>query len=215
MVKVDLHTHSIISPDGGVREDEYKKLLRTGILDCIAITDHNDTKFAKKLNEKLGNRIIIGEEITTTEGEMIGLFLTKTIPAGLTAKATAKTIREQGGLVYIPHPFETARQGIQRPVLEEIIDVIDIIEVFNGRGKGRGKNKEAETFCAAYHLAGAASSDAHGFYGIGRTFSTIEEIPTHSTLKNLLVHGAVQKTYAPFFAYLYPTFHKVRRLFHL
>lgn len=215
MVKIDLHTHSIISPDGGIREVEYGKLLKAGILDCIAVTDHNETKFAKKLHEKFGNKIIVGEEITTREGEMIGLFLKETVPAGLSAKDSALAIRAQGGLVYIPHPFETARLGIQRPVLKKIVDLIDIVEVFNGRGKIRGKHAEAEAFCTAYNLAGAASSDAHGLYGAGKTFSMIEKIPTEPLLIDMLKKGSLQKTYAPFLAYFYPMRNRIRKLFHL
>jgi Predicted metal-dependent phosphoesterases (PHP family) len=74
MYKVDLHTHSIASPDGSLNEDNYRKMLETGRLDCIAVTDHNTIAFAKELHANLGDRIIVGEEITTLDGEIIGLF---------------------------------------------------------------------------------------------------------------------------------------------
>lgn len=213
--KIDLHTHSIISPDGAIAESEYANLLNKGILDCIAITDHNEIKFAKRLHEQFGDKIIVGEEITTRDGEMIGLFLTRTIPAGLTARETAKAIHEQNGLVYIPHPFETLRKGIQKAVLEQFIEDIDIVEVFNGRGWGRGRNGDAEFFCKAYNLIGAASSDAHGYYGAGKTFSILEKIPTRGTLKELLEKGSLQKKYAPFVAYFYPAVNKIKNKLHV
>ncbi len=211
--KVDLHTHSIISPDGGIRAEQYEKLLEQGVLDCIAITDHNETRFARVLQEKFEEKIIVGEEITTTDGEMIGLFLEKVIPSGLTAKQTAAAIHEQGGLVLIPHPFEIFRKGIQRSVLEKIAEEIDIMEVFNGRGRFRGKSTEAESFANEFHLTKAASSDAHGYKGIGKTFSVVNKIPDRNSLKQLLQEGTVEKGYAPLWTFLYPSMNKIKNKF--
>src|SRR6266576_5491693 len=103
--KIDLHTHSIISQDGGITASQYEKILQAGVLDCIAITDHNETSFARIMHKKLGDRIIIGEEISTPEGEIIGLFLTETIPGGIRLDEAIASIKHQGGLVYLPHPF--------------------------------------------------------------------------------------------------------------
>lgn len=213
MVKIDLHTHSIISPDGAgsITESDFQGFLENGILDCIAITDHNEIHFAEMMHKKYGEKIIIGEEITTGDGEMVGLFLKQKIAPGMSAKQTAKAIHDQGGLVYIPHPFETFRKGMQLPVLEEIVKDIDIFEVFNGRGMFRGKAKKAEAFARKYDLIGAASSDAHGARGVGRTFSIIHTIPTRLTLKKLLQEGKLQKTYASLWTYLYPVMNIIKK----
>ena len=108
MFRIDLHTHSLGSPDGAITTNQYRKVLLSGRLDYIAITDHDDTNFAKSVKKALGaelsDRIIVGQEITTKAGELIGLFLTQTVPAGLTLRETAKAIHQQGGLVYVPHP---------------------------------------------------------------------------------------------------------------
>lgn len=209
-VKIDLHTHSIISHDGSLHEKDYAALLEKGTLDCIAITDHNETSFAQMLHQKFGNKIIVGEEITTTDGEMIGLFLAKTIPPGFTAKKTADAIHEQGGIVLIPHPFETLRKGIQRSVLEQIVDMIGLIEVFNGRGRWRGKAQVADAFAKQYHLPEVANSDAHGILGIGKTYSMFSEIPTRTNLISLARKGQLQKVYAPTIAYLYPAINVIK-----
>lgn len=212
MIKIDLHTHSIISPDGAgsIMQSDFETLLTSGKLDCIAITDHNETSLALHLHKKLGNKIIVGEEIMTRDGEMIGLFLTKTISPGLSAKETVKEIKKQGGLVYIPHPFETLRKGLQKNVLEQIIDEIDIFEVFNGRGLLRGKTKEATAFAMEHNLIGAASSDAHGLGGIGNTFSVLSNIPTSQTLKKLLQQGHLRRKYAPLWSYFYPVINIIK-----
>ncbi|HEX8932507.1 MAG TPA: PHP domain-containing protein [Patescibacteria group bacterium] len=215
MIKIDLHTHSIISPDGAgsITATDFENLLKQGVLDCIAITDHNETSLALELHKKLGDRIIVGEEIMTREGEIIGVFLNKTIPPGLSVVATIKEIKKQGGLVYVPHPFETLRKGLQEDILEKIVDSIDILEVFNGRGLLRGKTKEATTFATVHNLVGASSSDAHGYGGIGKTFSLIKEIPSRKTLKSLLQQGELQKVYAPLWSYIYPTFNLIKNKF--
>src|SRR5258708_35670555 len=98
--RVDLHTHSIISQDGGLTAQQYEKILDSGILDCIAITDHNETSFARIMPKKLGDRIIIGEEISTREGEIIGLYLKETIPGGIELDEAIASIKHQRGLVY-------------------------------------------------------------------------------------------------------------------
>ena len=97
--KVDLHTHSIISQDGGITVGNTKKVLQSGLLDCIAITDHNETSFARIMQKKLGDHIIIGEEISTPEGEIIGLYLKETIPGGIGLDEAIASIKHQGGLV--------------------------------------------------------------------------------------------------------------------
>ena len=157
--KVDLHTHSIISHDGGITAAQYEKILQSGALDCVAITDHNETSFGRILQKKLGDRIIIGEEISTTAGEIIGLFLKETIPGGISIDEAIASIKHQEGLVYIPHPFEKFRKGLQQSTMDRIVTDIDIIEVFNGRGRFRGKPARAEKFAQQNALVQAASSD--------------------------------------------------------
>lgn len=208
--KIDLHSHSIISPDGGITAAQYETVLEKGILDAIAITDHNITRFARELHKTLGDRIIIGEEIKTKQGEIVGLYLTETIPSGLSALQTAKRIHEQGGIVLIPHPFETLRKGMQLVDLEKIRDDVDIIEVFNGRGRWRGKAKQAATIAKQYDLAGCANSDAHGYPGLGVTYSVVSKQPTKATLVSLLREGSLTQTYAPVWTFLYPAYHRVK-----
>jgi len=208
--KVDLHTHSIISQDGGITASQYEKVLQSGDLDCIAITDHNETSFARIMQKKLGNRIIIGEEITTTEGEIIGLYLSETIPGGISVEEAVASIKHQGGLVYIPHPFEIFRKGLRRNVAQRIISDSDIVEVFNGRGRFRGKPKLAEKFAAQNKLLQAASSDAHGAKGLGYTGCLLTDMPTQKTLKELLTKAILDKTYSPLYTFLYPAWNSIR-----
>jgi predicted metal-dependent phosphoesterase TrpH len=208
--KVDLHTHSIISHDGGITAKQYEKVLQSGELDCVAITDHNETSFARIMEKKLGNKIIVGEEINTTEGEIVGLYLKETIPGGISVDEAVASIKHQGGLVYIPHPFEMFRNGLQRKIAERIASDIDIIEVFNGRGRFRGKPTLAVQFAEKNSIVQAASSDAHGVKGLGQTCSMLSEMPTQKNLKGLMANATLDKTYAPLFTFFYPTLNRIK-----
>lgn len=208
--KVDLHTHSIISYDGGITAEEYERVLESGKLDCIAITDHNETKFARKMYDRLGNKIIVGEEIRTKQGEIIGLFLKKTVQPFMSAQETISEIHAQGGVVYIPHPMETFRSGLKKELLEELNDQIDIIETFNARARWRGKPKESATFAKKYTIAEAASSDAHYFRGLGFSYTKLSDMPNNSTLAHLMKDGGLVTVHAPLYTLLTPFVNKVK-----
>lgn len=215
MFKVDLHTHSQASPDGGLTREDYRKMLLSGKLDFIAVTDHNDIAYALALHELLGDQIIVGEEITTVEGELIGLYIKDKIPAGLSVAEAAKAIREQGGLVYVPHPFETVRKGLPRVALEEIVHDVDIVEIRNGRAVFQDRSKEAVAWAENYRLPGAASSDSHGRHGWGRTFSMIAEAPTRATLAALLRDATYNARSPGVRGVLHPKMNRLRKKLHV
>lgn len=213
MIKVDFHSHSIASPDGGITAAQYQRTIEQGILDCIAITDHNQTEFARKLHEQLGDRIIVGEEINTTHGELIGLFLSQTIAPYQSPRVTAEAIHSQGGLVYVPHPFETVRKGMPSTILDEISDVVDIVEVFNGRAVFQNRTSKALTWAKQHEVRQAAGGDAHGLRGLGYTYTTVESIPTVATLLTLLDNAHITHRRPPFSTLLYPKFNRAKKKF--
>lgn len=209
MVRVDLHTHSQASPDGSLRPQDYKALLASGALDYIAVTDHDRIDFALALQAELGEHIIVGEEITTQAGEIIGLYLSESVPAGLTARETVERIRRQGGLVYIPHPFETVRKGLALGELDAISEHVDIIETYNGRSL-QNRSKQAQAWARSHQKPGAASSDAHGRRGWGNTYSTIAEAPTPKTLATLLGSATCSHHGVGIMGRLYPKLNRLR-----
>ncbi len=214
-IKIDLHTHSILSPDGGLSENDYKSLFQHKALNVIAVTDHNSLKYAQQLQKKLGNKIIVGEEVCSKQGEIIGLFLTDEIPAGLTAAETVKQIKKQNGVVCIPHPFETVRQGISKNVLDEIIEDVDLIEVFNGRSLQTNMRKFALDATREYAKVGVANSDAHCRLGIGRTYNLISTMPTKKSLVDLLAKGTRNEKGSFWLAYLCPKINRIKKYFNL
>jgi len=212
MHKIDLHTHSVASPDGGISAEQYAKALNSGLLDYIAITDHDRIDFALGLNKALGERIIVGEEISTSQGELVGLYLNTLVKPGQTAIATARAIKDQGGLVYIPHPFETVRSGIGREVLDSIADLVDIVEVHNGRALAQNFSSKAAAWAKSNGKSGASSSDAHGFKGLSFSYSNIEEKPSRDSLVKMLRMTNLAHRRAPFFTLLYPKLNRLKKL---
>jgi predicted metal-dependent phosphoesterase TrpH len=185
--KVDLHTHSKASFDGGIKVEQYLAALENKVLNCIAITDHNRIDFAQNIQKELGsNQIIVGQEITTKQGDIIGLFLASAIKANQNITDVVKEIKSQGGLVYIPHPFETIRSGVNKQNLVLIQESIDIIEGINGRAFFQNFSSEAQAWALELNIPTAASSDAHRSGALGKTYTTINQIPTAKNLTTLL-----------------------------
>jgi predicted metal-dependent phosphoesterase TrpH len=211
MFKIDLHTHSVASPDGGISMDQYTRAFRKNVLDVIAITDHNRIDFALQAHEQFGDRIIVGEEIMSTSGEIIGLYLSKPIAPGLSPLETVKQIKDQGGVVYIPHPFESIRKGLHPQVLEELVDHIDIIEVCNGRAFLQNRSAQTVTWAKLNRIVGAASSDAHGHHGLGKTYTNVKQLPSKDELVVALSHGIPITTRPGIRTLLYPKYNKLRR----
>ncbi len=209
MYKCDLHTHSVASPDGSLRLADYRSMLDTQKLDFIAVTDHDTIDFAVEAQAALGDHIIVGEEISTIEGELIGLYLTEAVPPKLSAVEAIRIIKQQGGLVYVPHPFETVRKGLTEQVLNTIARSVDIMEIHNGRTL-QDRGGLAEAWATAHHVPGAASSDAHGKRGWGRTYSVIDRVPAVDTLPQLLGAARFTHRWPGVMGLLYP---KLNRLY--
>lgn len=214
MYKVDLHTHSVASPDGGLSAAQYARALNEKVLDAVAITDHNRIDFATRLREDLGDRIIVGEEIMSTSGEIIGLYLKDSIRSGLSPLETVKQIKDQGGIVYIPHPFESVRKGLHPAVLEELIDYIDLVEVVNGRAFLQNRSAQAAIWARLNRVLGAASSDAHGWRGLGRTYTQLRQLPTRESLLDEISRGAPITARPSTRSLLYPKYNRLKKKFH-
>jgi predicted metal-dependent phosphoesterase TrpH len=211
MLKIDLHTHSAGSSDGGITEKQYEQALNEGLLDIIAITDHNRIDIAKKIQRKYGQKIIVGEEIMTTEGELIGLFLKEHVEPGLTPIETVQRIKVQGGIVYLPHPFETVRKGLSESALNRVAGHIDIVELHNGRALVQNRSQKAAAWATKHQKVGAASSDAHGKAGIGQTYTLIKRLPTAVTLTSELSNASFMLKRPPLHTLLYPKLNRLKK----
>ncbi len=169
MIDVDLHMHTDHSPDCATPVEVLLATAKQEGFGAIAITDHNEISGALEAVAKAeGIKVIVGEEVkTATQGEVIGLFLRERIPRGLSLEETVAEIRRQGGLVYVPHPFDRMHTVPGYEHLLTILEEIDAIEVFNPRVAIGSFNEEAARFAAKYRLIAAAGSDAHVAAGLG------------------------------------------------
>jgi len=172
LIEVDLHMHTDHSGDCATPVDVLINTARDRNLGAIAITDHNEVSGAleaRKLAEELGDiKVIVAEEVKTAEqGEVIGLFLEEKIPKGLTMAETIREIRAQGGLVYVPHPFDRFHSVPDYEHLLDIVEEVDILEVFNPRVALTAFNEEAVRFADKYRIVPGAGSDSHVAQGLG------------------------------------------------
>jgi glycosyltransferase involved in cell wall biosynthesis len=168
-IHVDLHMHTDHSPDCATPVDVLLDTAKARGLGAIAITDHNEISGALEARERAdGIKVIVSEEVKTADqGEVIGLFVEEKIPRGMTLAETIAEIKRQGGLVYVPHPFDRMHAVPDYEHLLEVVEDIDAIEVFNARVAFAAFNEEAARFAAKYRIAGGAGSDSHVPQGLG------------------------------------------------
>lgn len=182
MQRIDLHVHTNFSDDGYLTLSKLDKTCQNRKIDTVCITDHNEIAAAMeaaRLNDKgvLKMRAIVGEEVTTTQGEIIGLFLKEWIPPQMSLADTIKAIRDQGGLVYLNHPFGYGRRSAKLSLaeLDGLWDMIDIVEVFNGRNWNRRANDLAKELALAHGKPAGVGTDAHSAWEVGRSFVRMKD----------------------------------------
>lgn len=179
-INVALHIHTHYSACSETRVEDISGFCRSKKVDVVAITDHDTIAGALALQAIAGDlRVIVGEEITTRQGEIIGLFLEHEIEPGLDAVETCERIKEQGGLVYIPHPFDPFKiHHIKPRTLIEILDLVDIIEVFNAKASLPMFNTIAAKFAEHYSKVEAVASDAHYLRAIDLSINKMDDFHT-------------------------------------
>ena len=184
-LKVDLHVHTIYSYDSLLSLRTLVKACKRRCINCIAVTDHNTIEGALKMRA-YPIKVIIGEEITTKDGEIIGLFLNEEIPRNLSVQETIDKIKEQDGIVYIPHPFDRMRKSRLRISDDNIWRQANIIEVFNSRCIFQEDNRKALNFAEVTGSLRGYGSDAHTNIEVGNTYVKMVDFYSRKEfLKNL------------------------------
>lgn len=196
MVKVELHTHTRMSYDVTT---SYRDIIRACVkknIDVLAVTDHNEIDGAYILQRLAPFRVIIGQEILTKDGEIIGLFLKDHIKIGMSLKETILEIKRQGGISYLPHPFDkTTRKTAANPdIFEKLVDEIDIVEVHNGRTIIPTDNRTAQEFATKYKKTFGVGSDSHTKYEYGRNYIEMEDFKSPSDFLKAIKLGKLNKS---------------------
>ncbi len=167
--RVELHSHTLWSKDCVVDFETIIRVCDQRGIDKIAITDHNTANGALAMQARFPDRVIVGEEIMTDRGELLGYFMSATIPAGLTPAETIRRLRDQGAVISVSHPFDRLRKGAwEQPDLIDIIDHVDAIEGFNARCMFSADNRQALAFAAERGLTITVGSDAHSRVEYGK-----------------------------------------------
>jgi len=211
----DFHVHTRYSPDSLLTEDRLIQLALERGLTHVAVTNHNNVEGAIAVRDRAAElevddrlHVILGEEVSSADGEIVGIFLNETIPRGLSAAETADAIHAQGGLVSIPHPFDPFRRShIREEALIGLAEAgqIDAIEVFNSRVTFERHNERAADLAASYGIPPIACSDTHTGMEVAMAFNALpafsnadelraalRESEWHGTRSTKLIHVATR-----------------------
>ncbi len=201
--QVELHSHTLWSKDCVVSFNTIMRLCQRRGVDRIAITDHNTADGALAMQKLAPDLVIVGEEIMTDRGEILGYFMRESIPAGLTPDETIRRLRDQGAAISVSHPFDRLRKGAwHEEDLLQIIDKVDAIEVFNSRCMFAEDNVKALAFAQQHGLTGTVGSDAHSRVEYGRALNVMQ--PFEGASDFLLALRAAQQVnrYSSWFVHL-------------
>ena len=192
----DFHVHTRFSRDSLLSEDGYiRRAIERG-LTHVAITNHNNVEGAVAVRDRVAAQgladrlhVILGEEVSSADGEIVGLYLERTIPAGLSAEETADAIHQQGGLVSVPHPYDPFRRDhLREPALLRLLEAgkVDAIEVFNSRVTFARHNHKAAELAARYAISGIACSDTHSAIEVAMSFNALPAFDSAAELREAL-----------------------------
>jgi len=192
MLKADLHIHTNYSFDCHTSlDDVIASCLKRGI-NCVAIADHATAEGGLILKQKAPFHVIVAEEVLTPSGEIMGMFLKETIPSPNSVDETIARIRDQGGLVCIPHPFDRLRpSAFRRSDLLPILPKVDVIETFNSRSLMPGASSRSRRLAQTYGKPASAGSDAHTPGEIGNAYVEMPEFNGPGDFLKSLARGRI------------------------
>jgi predicted metal-dependent phosphoesterase TrpH len=172
-----MHLHTMWSGDATTTPDELAEAVAETAIDVLCITDHGTTNGAVELADRLGCAVVVGQEVRTGVGEIIGLFLRSRIPSGLPPADVCRAIRDQGGITYVPHPFDPMRACLREDVLLSLVGegLVDAVEVLNAKTSLSHLNARAAALAAEHGLAAGAGSDAHVPAAVGAAYVEMAE----------------------------------------
>jgi predicted metal-dependent phosphoesterase TrpH len=202
-ISIEFHCHTSASKDSLTRPADLVAAARTKGIDRVVVTDHNSIAGALEAHRLDPERVIVGEEIMTTRGEILAAFVTKEIPAGLSPQETIRRLRGQGAFISVSHPFDKLRKGGWKlDDLTEILPLVDAIETFNSRCMLRQFNAEAGEFARRNGVRSTVGSDAHAAFELGRALLWVEPFNGPDELREVLPRGIPRVKSSPFWFHL-------------
>ena len=206
-VRVELHVHTRYSMDSQLDIIRLLDHCRKIGIDRIAITDHNAIEGAVKASEIAPEMVIVGEEIKTTQGELLGYFMKEKIPAGLEPWEVIRRLKAQDALISVSHPLDTSRS--QHWGLDELMKIapfIDAIETYNSRCLNEEPNRQAAMFAEDHKLLKTVGSDAHCLFELGRATLWMSPFESPMDFKSALKTAKHETRLSPAFVHLFSRF---------
>lgn len=191
-IRVDFHVHTQYSADSLSSLESVIRVARRAGLDKLAITDHNTVEGAQKAHAQEPDLVIVGEEIMTTKGEILALFVSEFVPPYLPPSKTIHRLKEQGAFIAVSHPFDPLRSGWSLSDLEELAPQLDALETFNAKCFSRRMNEKAAQFAIQHDLAGLAGSDAHWPVEVGRGWMELPPFHDAESLRAVIRQGNIK-----------------------
>ncbi|MGD0806969.1 MAG: PHP domain-containing protein [Anaerolineales bacterium] len=212
-LRADFHAHTVYSSDGSTDIPKFIAAARRAGLDRVAVTDHNTLRGALEAAALAPDLIIPGEEIMTTEGELLGYYLQKEIPRGLTPEAAIAQLRDQGAAISVSHPFDRLRHGAWKvDALRRILPLVDAIEGFNARCLFAEDNRRADLFARGNKIPATAGSDAHTAFELGAAGLEVPPFQDPATLRAALPQAMVFGRLSPWWVHFFSRFAKWRKV---
>ncbi len=210
-LRADLHAHTHFSRDGFISPERFVSTYVKRRIDCVAVSDHNNMRGAFAVAKIAPFRVILSEEVKSSEGEIIGWFLKEPIPRGMTPEETVRAIREQGGLVCVPHPFDRLRSSpLKTAALMRILPDVDAVEAFNARTSLRADNRRSAAFVRHHSKIASAGSDAHWHPEIGGAWVEMPDFDGPRDFLDALRAGRIHGEIANPLVHLVSTLAKLR-----
>ena len=167
LIRAEFHCHTVYSHDSSNRIPQLLRTAKERGIERLAITDHNTIQGALKAKELDPELVVVGEEILTTHGELLGYFLEEEIPRRLSPMETIERLKKQGAFIVVPHVFDRRRHGWSKEDLEQILPFVDALEVFNARCLNPRTNQLGRAFAEERGFSMTAGSDAHSLVELG------------------------------------------------
>lgn len=211
--KVELHSHSRYSPDSLTSHEAIVAACREQGIDRIAITEHNNIQGALAVQRLAPELVIVGEEIKSAEGDIIGWFVNEEIPKGLSLEETIARLKDQGAVIAIPHPLDSLRGGsaLGLEATLRIIDQVDAIEVLNARCMRASDNEQARQIAQEYGKLMTAGSDAHTAGEIGTATMLMPPFHDADSFRESLAQGTIEGDRSSQIVRLYSTYAKLHK----
>ncbi|MCZ7554364.1 MAG: hypothetical protein B6D39_08160 [Anaerolineae bacterium UTCFX2] len=185
-LRIEFHCHTRYSLDCLTSVEQLIAACKAKSIDRVAITDHNTISGALAAHKLDPERVIIGEEVKTTAGELLAFFVKDEVPPYLDPLEAIRLLKEQGAFISVSHPFDQLRSPWKLEQLKEILPFIDAIETFNSRCMWSGFNRQAQAFAREHELAGTSGSDAHSLPELGAATMTLEEFADAEGLRSAI-----------------------------